>query len=115
MKSPEVGADQRVTFRLRAPNAKEVAVAIGGKRLPMQKDEQGLWSLTTDPMAPDIYTYSLVVDGASMNDPSNRQAQTSFTGFQTMFMVPGSAAVAAGAGRAARRDRASRIPFGSRR
>ena len=42
VRSPEVGADSRVTFRLRAPNAGEVAVAIGGKRLPMQKDEQGL-------------------------------------------------------------------------
>jgi len=92
VKSPEVGADHRVTFRLRAPNAKEVAVAIGGKRLPMQKDDQGVWSLTTDPMTPDIYTYSFVVDGGTMNDPSNRQAQTSFNGFQTMFMVPGSAA-----------------------
>ncbi len=27
-----------------------------------------------------------------MNDPSNRQAQTSFNGFETMFMVPGSPA-----------------------
>lgn len=89
VKSPEVGADRSVTFRLRAPNAREVAVSLGGKRLPMQKDEQGLWSITSDPMPPDIYTYSLVVDGASMNDPSNRQAQTSFTGFQSMFMVPG--------------------------
>jgi enterochelin esterase-like enzyme len=92
VKSPEVGADQRVTFRLRAPNAKEVAVSVGGKRVPMQKDEQGLWSVTTEPMAPDIYTYSLVVDGASLNDPSNRQVQTSFAGFQSMFMVPGPAA-----------------------
>ena len=92
VKSPEVGADQRVTFRLRAPNAREVAVAIGGKRLPMQKDDHGVWSLTTDPMTPDIYTYSFVLDGATMNDPANRQAQTSFDGFQTMFMVPGSAA-----------------------
>ena len=29
VRSPEVGADGRVTFRLRAPNASEVAVAIG--------------------------------------------------------------------------------------
>ncbi len=89
VKSPEVAADGRVTFRLRAPNAKEVAVAIGGKRLPMQKDEQGIWSLTSDPMTPDIYTYSVVVDGATMNDPANRQVQTSFGSFQSMFVVPG--------------------------
>lgn len=89
VKSPEVAADGRVTFRLRAPNAQEVAVAMGGKRLPMQKDEQGVWSLTSDAMTPDIYTYSLVVDGATINDPANRQVQTSFGSFQSMFVVPG--------------------------
>ena len=92
MKSPEISADQRVTFRLRAPGAGEVAVSVGGKRLPMQKDEQGVWSVTSEPMAPDVYTYSLIVDGDSMNDPSNRQVQTSFAGFQSMFLVPGPAA-----------------------
>ena len=91
VKSPEVGADTRVTFRLRAPNAKDVAVSVSGKQLPMQKDEQGLWSVTSDPMAPDIYTYSLIVDGTSISDPSNRQVQTSFGSFQSMFIVPGPA------------------------
>src|SRR4030095_16395401 len=42
VKSPEIAADGRVTFRLRAPNAKEAAVSMGGKQLPMQKDEQGV-------------------------------------------------------------------------
>ena len=92
VKSPEVGADQRVTFRLRAPNTKEVLVSVGGKRLPMQKDDQGIWSVTSDPMTPDIYSYSLIVDGASISDPANRQMQTSFGSFQSMFMVPGPAA-----------------------
>ena len=89
MKSPEVAADGRVTFRLRAPNAKEVAVAMGGNRLAMQKDEQGVWTATSDVLAPDYYTYALVVDGASINDPANRQVQTSYAGFQSMFVVPG--------------------------
>jgi enterochelin esterase family protein len=89
VKSPEVSADRRVTFRLRAPNAKEVAVALAGNRLPMQKDDQGVWSATTDALAPDYYTYSLVVDGTSVNDPANRQVQTSFGSFQSMFVVPG--------------------------
>ena len=43
VKSPEVNADGRVTFRLRAPEAKEVAAVVGGKRLVMQKDDQGVW------------------------------------------------------------------------
>src|SRR6476660_3077340 len=59
VRSPEVN-DGRVTFRLRAPNAKEVAVALAGNRLTMQKDEQGVWSTTTDVLSPDYYTYSIV-------------------------------------------------------
>ena len=89
MRSPEVLADGRVTFRLRAPNAKEVAVNVAGNTLPMQKDEQGVWSATSNVLAPNYYTYSINVDGTSINDPNNRQVQTSFTGFQSMFVVPG--------------------------
>jgi enterochelin esterase family protein len=89
VKSPEVGADGRVTFRLRAPNAKEVIVSMGQTRLPMTKDEQGVWSATSDVLKPDYYTYSLSVDGSTMNDPNNRQVQTSFGSFNSMFVVPG--------------------------
>ena len=89
VKSPEVGADSRVTFRLRMPNATEAVVSVAGKRLPMQKDAQGLWSATSDPLPADIYTYSFAVDGANLNDPSNRQVQTSFGSFSSMFYVPG--------------------------
>ena len=65
---------------------------MAGKRLPMQKDEQGVWSATSDRWRPTIYTYSLIVDGTTMNDPANRQVQTSFGSFQSMFVVPGPAA-----------------------
>jgi len=69
--SPEVHADNRVTFRFRAPNAKEVALALEGaaKDLPMQKDEQGVWSVTTEPLAPDFYGYAFVADGVHLIDP----------------------------------------------
>ena len=33
--SPEVAGDGRVTFRLRAPGAKEVLVSVAGRRLPL--------------------------------------------------------------------------------
>jgi enterochelin esterase family protein len=45
--------------------------------------------VTTDPLSPEIYTYSMLLDGTTINDPSNRQFQTSFGSFQTMFVVPG--------------------------
>jgi len=89
VRSPEVGADRRVTFRLRAPNAKEVGATFGGTKLAMQRDEQGLWTATSEPLEPNLYTYSLVVDGTTLNDPANRQVQTSWTGHQSMFVVPG--------------------------
>src|SRR5450755_4468676 len=39
--SPEIGADNRVTFRLRDPNATEVLLGLeGSKPVPMQKDDQ---------------------------------------------------------------------------
>ena len=89
IKSPEIGEDRQVTFRLRAPNAKEVAVLLGGKTVPMQKNDEGVWSGTVGPLDPNYYTYSLVVDGTSINDPANRQVQTSFGSFQSMFVVSG--------------------------
>ena len=88
VKSPEVGADRRVTFRLRAPNAKEVAVALGGNRLPMQKDEQGVWSATTEALAPDYLHLLARGRGTSINDPANRQVQTSFGSFQSCSPCP---------------------------
>jgi enterochelin esterase family protein len=90
VKSPEIASDGRVTFRLRAPNAKEVVVAMGSTRLAMQKDEQGVWTATSDALTPDFYAYSFVVDGTTINDPVNRQLQTSFGSAQSMFVVPGS-------------------------
>jgi hypothetical protein len=54
VRSGEVAADGRVTFRLRAPNAQAVAVTMAGnRRFEMKKDEQGVWSVTTDPLKPD--------------------------------------------------------------
>ncbi len=89
VRSPDIAADGRVTFRLRAPNAKEVLVTFAGTKLPMTRDEQGVWSATTDVLAPDYYTYSIIVDGTPINDPANRQFQTGFGTAQSMFAVPG--------------------------
>ena len=70
--SPEVDSEGRVTFRYRAPNAKEVIVLRdGGEPLPMKMDDKGVWTATTDPLAPDFYPYSFLVDGTAMPDPSN--------------------------------------------
>ena len=90
VRSPEVAPDGKVTFRLRAPNAKEVAVTGIGQRLAMQKDEQGVWSATTDALKPDIYTYAFNVDGANFIDPANPLLKTSYgSAGQSLLHVPG--------------------------
>jgi enterochelin esterase family protein len=87
--SPEVAADGKVTFRLRAPNAKDVRVSVGRQNLPMTKNDQGVWTATSDVMTPDYYTYSFNEDGVTMNDPSNREMQTSYGSASSMLVVPG--------------------------
>ncbi len=92
VRSPEVSADGKVTFRLRAPNAKEVAVTGMGERLAMVKDEQGVWSATTATLQPDLYTYAFSVDGVTFNDPANGLFKTSYgSAGQSMVRVPGEA------------------------
>jgi enterochelin esterase-like enzyme len=93
--SPDVHPDNTVTFRLRSPNAKEVAIALEGssKPLPMQKDDQGVWSVTTAPLAPDYYGYSMVVDGVNMFDPSNYAIKPNFLYRASELHVPGPASL----------------------
>lgn len=91
VRSPEVQKDGRATFRFRAPNAKEVFLARDGvPRAAMQKDEQGIWSITTDALAPDFYPYSFVVDGVTLADPSNPLVKPIVMGGnQSLAHVPG--------------------------
>ena len=53
--SPQKNDDGTVTLRLRAPEAKKVEVmgdCIDGYRKEMTKGENGVWSFTTQPLAP---------------------------------------------------------------
>jgi enterochelin esterase-like enzyme len=92
VRSPEISGDGKVTFRLRAPNAKEVTVTGIGKAIPMAKDERGVWSATTDTLQPDLYTYAFSVDGVTMIDPGNPLLKSSYgAAGQSMVRVPGAA------------------------
>jgi hypothetical protein len=35
----------------------------GANAVPMQKDDHGVWSVTTGPLTPDFYGYAFVADG----------------------------------------------------
>jgi enterochelin esterase-like enzyme len=71
--SPEILADQRVTFRLRAPKASAVTVSGQFQKGPaaLARDEAGVWSVTVGPVPSGIHEYSFNVDGVSMVDPGN--------------------------------------------
>src|ERR1700719_2409859 len=88
--SPEVHSDKTVTFRFRDPNAKEVLLAReGSQRVPMQKDEQGVWTVTTDPLEPDLYGYSFIADGVGLIDPSNPGMKPNLLNMTSVVHVPG--------------------------
>ena len=88
--SPDVQSDNRVTFRFRDPNAHAVMFAReGAQPVAMQKDDQGVWSVTTDPLEPDYYGYSFVADGVGLIDPSNPLMKPNLLNTQSEVHVPG--------------------------
>jgi enterochelin esterase family protein len=89
--SPEVQSDGRVTFRFAGPNALKVEVEIEGHGTPtpMQKDDHGIWSVTVDPLQPDIYGYSFLADGVALIDPSNPLLKPNLLATQSAVHVPG--------------------------
>src|SRR4051794_2326386 len=86
--SPEVN-DKSFTVRFRAPDAKDVTVIgeIDGKEHPMTKGENGIWTATIGPLAPDVYNYQFRVDGIVTMDPANPSVKLGFGAFPPASMV----------------------------
>ena len=75
---PRVHADNRLTFRLTAPNAQKVQLQPGGADnglgkgpVDMTRDEKGVWSITLPSAVPGFHYYWFVVDGLNVNDPGS--------------------------------------------
>ncbi|AHW58565.1 enterochelin esterase [Draconibacterium orientale] len=102
--SPEIGESQ-VTFRFLAPKADTVKITGGftptvkmktlfGEMdvpgsLDLTKDEKGLWSITLPLPEPELYTYSFIVDGTTVNDPRNTFMQRDGSRYLSVLLVPG--------------------------
>ncbi|MDE6110255.1 MAG: esterase, partial [Muribaculaceae bacterium] len=85
--SPEVHPDNSVTFRFSAPEAKSVRITgdfLPARPIPTEygtfdapgeaeltRNAEGVWEYTTAPLAPELYSYSFIVDGLRMPDPCN--------------------------------------------
>jgi enterochelin esterase-like enzyme len=102
-RSPEVKADRTVTFRLRAPEAKKVQLCCGPIMRAIAKTEEeartpkdfsraadGTWELTVGPFAPDLYNYTLLVDGVRTLDPGNTEVTVGRDETLNVLNVPGS-------------------------
>jgi len=88
--TPEVHSDNSVTFRFRAPNAREVKLTReGAEPLAMQKDDQGIWTVNTASLPPDYYGYSIVVDGARSIDPYNPLLKPNLLSTENMVHIQG--------------------------
>lgn len=93
--SPEVAADRRVTFRLRAPEAKAVTVSGDfGNEVEMRRAADGVWSATIGPLDPEMYVYYFTADGVRLLDPGNPQVKIGYVTSTTtsLFTVSGDAA-----------------------
>ncbi len=92
-KSNEVHPDGSITFRYKDPAAGEVLLSLEGaaKPLPMRKDSDGVWSVVTPPLPPQIYGYGFEVDGRPQFDPKNPVVKPNLINVGNLVTVPGSA------------------------
>ena len=69
-KYPQILPDNRVTFRIKAPDAQKMQIDLV-KKYEMVKDTGGYWTLTTDSISEGFHYYSLLIDGVAVADPSS--------------------------------------------
>ncbi len=69
-KYPQILPDNRVMFRVKAPNAQQVQVDLG-KKYNMVKDTSSFWTVTTDSISRGFHYYSLLIDGVALADPAS--------------------------------------------
>ena len=92
VQSPVVNADGTVTFNFYSPSAQCVSVSgdfdeIRNQRLEMTKQENGVWTVTTKALNPELYSYSLSVDGQRFVDPANSYVNRDISTLSNIFIV----------------------------
>ncbi|MDH4460699.1 MAG: alpha/beta hydrolase-fold protein [Flectobacillus sp.] len=67
---PQILPDNRVVFKVKAPNAHKVQIDLG-KKYDMIKDSSGFWHVTTDSISRGFHYYSLLIDDLALADPAS--------------------------------------------
>ena len=68
---PMVNSQRMVRAQIKAPEATFVGLDIAGKIYIMTKDENGVWTGTSEPQDEGFHYYQLNIDGASVPDPGS--------------------------------------------
>lgn len=69
-KYPQILPDNRVIFKVKAPEAQKVQIDLG-KKYDLVKDSEGFWNGTTGPVNGGFNYYSLLIDGVAVADPAS--------------------------------------------
>lgn len=90
LQGPVVHPDGSITFHLPAIGAKSVVLDLeGADPLPMTREADGGWSLTTPALPPQVYGYSFKVDGVPLLDPASIHVKTNLLSLGNTIEVPG--------------------------
>jgi enterochelin esterase-like enzyme len=89
--STQVHPDRTVTFLYKDAAATRVELVLGGlpKKLPMEKDTTGIWTVTTPSLPPEIYGYHFEADGDLRLDPANPDTTVNLVDIANEVTVPG--------------------------
>jgi enterochelin esterase-like enzyme len=69
---PRVDGTGRVQIRIKAADASKVKLNFwSGPKVEMQKQPDGYWTHTTEPLVPGLHYYVINVDGADLSDPGS--------------------------------------------
>src|SRR6187402_504665 len=69
-KYPQILPDNRVVFRIKAPDAQKIQIDLV-KKYDMSKDSGGYWIVTTDSISEGFHYYSLLIEGVALADPAS--------------------------------------------
>jgi len=91
----QLNADKSITFRVFAPQARQVAVVTGSTpdsyvSHDMTKDARGIWSWKSAPLAPNLYEYFFDIDGFRSADTGSAYQKPQRQVNTSLILVPGS-------------------------
>ena len=92
VKSPVINSDGTVTFNFYGPEAHQVGVIgdfdeIHFQTLSMQRQDNGVWTVTTQRLTPELYSYAFIVDGQRIVDPANSYVNRDISTLSNIFII----------------------------